>query len=217
MTPFINYFQTLSPALQKMASLYAYLGHNVSEDDKMQLSVHGVCMLGELPLMTSTLIKDEIVVYEAATHFAPEQQHVKPNLYAELLVYTLDNHPEWLDEFDKWPLTRHRHFDELQRAIRRCYTGKMPEPMVLDSHLPPYIISLANDRRYEPLLTMIRDIDFPAFMTAVLRKWMRNDILDEDEIMRRQMQMRKLDDADPEIRELKALHNYYRYIWLRLL
>ncbi|MBO4906382.1 MAG: DEAD/DEAH box helicase [Bacteroidaceae bacterium] len=212
MTPFINYFQTLSPALQKMASLYAYLGHNVSEDDKMQLSVHGVCMLGELPLMTSTLIKDEIVVYEAATHFAPEQQHVKPNLYAELLVYTLDNHPEWLDEFDKWPLTRHRHFDELQRAIRRCYTGKMPEPMVLDSHLPPYIISLANDRRYEPLLTMIRDIDFPAFMTAVLRKWMRNDILDEDEIMRRQMQMRKLDDADPEIRELKALHNYYRYI-----
>lgn len=212
MTTFIQYFNTLQPSLQKMACLYAYLGHNVSEEDKMQLAVHGVCMMGELSLMTNALIKDEIVVHESATHFAPEQQFVRPRLYAELMLFTLEQHPEWLDEFDQWPLTRHKHFHALQQAIRRCHAGKMPEPIVLESNLPPYIIGLASDRRFEPLLTMIRDVDFTSFLTAVIRKWMRDDFVDTEDILKRQMQMRKMDASDPDIRELKALCNYYRYV-----
>ena len=52
--------------------------------------------------------------------------------------------------------------------------------MVLDSSLPPYLISLADDRRFEPLLPMIRDVDFIAFVSALVRKWMKEDFVDPE-------------------------------------
>ncbi len=195
-----------------MACLYAYIGHNVSDDDKLQLAVHGTCMMGEISVITNELIRDEIIVHEAATHFASEQEHVRTRFYADLLCFAMDEHPEWLEEFDQWPLTRNRHFHSLQQAIRRCHSSKMPEPMVLDSNLPPYIVALAADRRYEPMLTMIRDVDFPTFITAVIRKWIRDDYVDNDDILKRQLSLRHLDTSDPDVRELKSLVNYYRYV-----
>ena len=51
MTFVSQYLDTLKPAAQKLACLYAYIGGAVSDDDRTQLSVHGACMLGELPLL----------------------------------------------------------------------------------------------------------------------------------------------------------------------
>lgn len=202
----------LKPAAQKLACLYAYVGQDLSDDDRTQLSVHGACMLGELPLLTNELINENIVVHEPATHFAPERQIIRPRVYGEVMLFCLELHPEWLEEFDTWPLTRYRVFNDLQQAIRRCYAGKRPTPMVLESNLPPYLISLAHDRRFEPLITMIRDVDFTAFISAVVRKWMKEDFVDPDEILKRQMGLRKFDNSDPDIREMKALVNYYSFV-----
>ena len=165
-----HYLASLKPATQKLACLYAYIGQDLSDDDRTQLSVHGACMLGELPLMTNELIEAGIVVHEPATHFAPQRQLIRPRLYGEVMRFCMEEHPEWLEEFDGWPLTRYPDFDALQRALRICQTGKRPQPMVLNSTLPPYLISLVDDRRYEPLVPMIRDVDFPAFISAVVHK-----------------------------------------------
>ena len=203
---------TLTPAAQKLVCLYAYIGQNLSDDDRTQLSVHGTCMLGELPLLTDTLIKEGFVVHEPANHFAPEREFIRPRMYGEVMRFGLETHPEWFEEFDQWPLTRYRNFDELQQAVRYCHTGKRPAPMVLDSALPPYLISLVDERRFEPLMTMIRDVDFPAFISALVRKWMKDDFVDPEDTLRRQLGLRKFDASDPEIREMKALVNYYLYV-----
>ena len=207
-----QHLMTLKPAAQKLACLYAYIGQDLSDDDRTQLSVHGACMLGELPLLTNDLINEGFVVHEPATHFAPQRQMIRPKSYGEVICFGLDTHPEWFDEFDQWPLTRYPAFNQLQQSIRRCHSGKRPDPMVLDSNLPPYLISLANDRRFEPLLTMIRDVDFPAFINAVIRKWMKEDFTDPEEILKRQLSLRKFDNGDPDIREMKALVGYYNFV-----
>ena len=205
---------TFKPAQQKLVCLYAYIGQHLSDEDRVQLSVHGACMMGELPLLTTALIEEGFVVHEAATHFSSARQFIRPRFYGEVMRFGLDNHPEWFKEFDEWPLTRYAAFDELQRAIRICHKGKRPQPMVLNATLPPYLISLADDRRYEPLVTMIRDVDFPAFLSAVLRKWMKEDIRDTEEMIARQLNLRKLDSTDPDVREMKSLVNYYNFVVL---
>lgn len=212
MTVVQHYLSTLKPAMQKLACLYAYIGQDLKDDDRLQLSVHGACLMGELPLLTADLIKEGFVVHEPASHFGPQRQYIRPRMYGEVMRYGLDNHPEWFDEFDTWPLTRYPEYDELQQVVRRCSTGKRPQPIVLDSALPPYLISLVDDRRYEPLMTMIRDVDFPAFINAIARKWIKDDFSDPEEIMRRQLGLRKFDASDPDIREMKALVNYYNYV-----
>lgn len=212
MSPVKQYLLTQKEALQKLACLYAYIGGNLSDDDRTQLSVHGSCLLGELPLLSEELIKQELVVHHPATHFGPAQQSIRPRMYGEIMLFALEEHPEWLEEFDSWPLTRNRDFDALQKTIRRLYNGKAPAPLVLESTLPPYLISLVQDRRFEPLVTMIRDHDFPSFICAVVRKWMRDDNTDPEEMLRRQIGLRKLDKTDPEIREMNALVNYHRFV-----
>lgn len=212
MSPVRQYLQNQTEALQKLAGLYAYVGGNLSDDDRTQLSVHGTCLLGQLPLLTTELIKQDIVVHEGATHFGPARELIRPRMYGEVMLFVLDEHPEWLDEFDSWPLTRYRDYDSLQKAVRRLYQGKVPAPMVLESTLPPYLLSLVQDRRFEPLVTMIRDNDFPAFICAVVRKWMRDDNTDPEEMLRRQLSMRKLDKNDPDIREMNALVGYHRFV-----
>ena len=52
---------------------------------------------------------------------------------------------------------------------------------------------------------MIRDVDFPSFISAVIRKWMRDDYVDESEILKRQMSMRKFDATDADIKEMRML------------
>ncbi len=212
MTVIQQYLSQLKPAIQKLACLYAYIGQDLKDDDRLQLSVHGECLMGELPLFTAELIKDGIVVHEAATHFGPQRQYIRPRMYGEVMRFGLSEHPEWFDEFDEWPLTRYPDYVALQKAVRRCAAGKRPQPMVLDSALPPYLIGLADERRYEPLWTMIRDVDFPAFISAISRKWIKEDFVDPEEIMRRQIGLRKFDATDPEIREMKAVVNYYNYV-----
>ncbi len=212
MTLIQQYLKTFKPAQQKLALLYAYVGQDLSDDDRTQLSVHGACMMGELPIMSAALIKEGFVVHEPETHFSPSRQMIRPRFYGEVMRFGLEEHPEWLKEFDTWPLTRYPHFDALQKAVRVCHSGKRPTPMVLNSVLPPYILGLADDRRYEPLVTMIRDVDFPAFITAVIRKWMKEDFIDPEGMVKRQMSLRKLDQTDVEIRELKALVNYYHFV-----
>ncbi len=212
MTIIQQYLMTFKPALQKLACLYAYVGQNLTDDDRTQLSVHGACMLGELPLLTNELIKEGIVVHEAATHFAPQREFIRPRMYGEVMRFGLDNHPEWFDEFDSWPLTRYRAFDELQQLVRRCHAGKRPLPVVLDSAIPPYLISLVDERRYEPLMTMIRDVDFIGFLSALLRKWMKEDNIDPEETIQRQLGLRKFDPNDSDVREMKALVGYYQYV-----
>ncbi len=212
MTVVQQYLMTFKPAQQKLVCLYAYIGQHLSDDDRVQLSVHGACMLGELPLLTAALIEEGFVVHEPANHFSPDRQFIRPRFYGEVMRFGLDNHPEWFKEFDEWPLTRYPEFDELQRCVRICHNGKRPMPMVLNSTLPPYLISLADDRRYEPLVTMIRDMDFPAFLSAVLRKWMKEDIRDVEEMIPRQLNLRKLDSTDPDVREMKGLVNYYNFV-----
>ncbi len=207
-----HYLASLKPATQKLACLYAYIGQDLSDDDRTQLSVHGACMLGELPLLTNELIEAGIVVHEPATHFTPQRQLIRPRLYGEVMRFCMEEHPEWLEEFDGWPLTRYPDFDALQRALRICQTGKRPQPMVLNSTLPPYLISLVDDRRYEPLVPMIRDVDFPAFISAVVHKWMKEDFPDPSEMIKRQLGMRKFDTSDPDIREMLALVNYFHYV-----
>lgn len=207
-----QYLSTFKPAAQKLVCLYAYIGQDLSDDDRTQLSVHGACMLGELPLLTAMLIEEGFVAHEPATHFAPQRQLIRPRMYGEVMRFGLDEHPEWFDEFDSWPLTRYKGFNELQQLIRRCHSGKRPSPMVLDSSLPPYLISLADDRRFEPLLPMIRDVDFIAFVSALVRKWMKEDFVDPEEILKRQLSLRKFDNNDADVREMKALVNYYRYV-----
>ena len=209
-----QHLQTLKPAEQKLACLFAYIGSTVSDDDKTQLSVHGACMLGELPLLTKALADEGIVAIQPPTHFAPEQQLIRPRYYGDVIAYAIDEHPEWLDEFDTWPLTRHRDFKALQTALRACAQGRTPSPMVLASEVAPYLVGLAHDRRFEPLVTMIRDVDFPAFISAVMRKWMRDDFNDPNEMLKRQMGMRKFDATDPDIKEMRALWNYYNYVCL---
>ncbi len=212
MTVIKQQLMNLKPAMQKMACLYAYIGRDLKEDDRLQLSVHGSCLMGELPLLTADLIKEGIVVHEPESHFGPQQQYIRPRLYGEVMRFGLEEHPEWFEEFDEWPLTRYPDFNDLQKAIRILHTGKRPQPMVLDSSLPPYLISLVDERRFEPLMTMIRDVDFPAFISAIARKWIKDDFDDPEEIMRRQLGLRKFDASDPDIREMKALVNYYNYI-----
>ena len=212
MSPIKQYLSTQKEALQKLACLYAYIGGDLKDDDRTQLSVHGACLLGELPIMTNELIKQELVVYHPATHFGPAQQQIRPRAYGEVMLYALDEHPEWIEEFDSWPLMRYREYDTLQKAVRRLYQGKAPAPMVLDSTLPPYLLGLVQDRRFEPLVTMIRDHDFPAFICAVVRKWMKDDNPDPEEMLRRQLSLRKLDKTDPEIREMNALVGYHRFV-----
>lgn len=198
--------------MQKLACLYAYIGQNLKDEDRLQLSVHGECLMGELPLMTAELIKDGFVVHEAATHFGPQREYIRPRMYGEVFRFGLEQHPEWFDEFDGWPLTRYADYDALQQMVRRCATGKRPQAMILDSALPPYLIGLVDDRRFEPLIPMIRDVDFPTFVSALARKWMKDDFNDPEEIMRREIGLRKFDATDPEIREMKALINYYNYV-----
>ncbi len=205
---------TLKPAAQKLACLFAYIGQAVSDDDKTQLSVHGACMLGELPLLTKTLVDDGIVGIQPPSHFGGEFQFIRPRYYGEVMLFAIDEHPEWLDEFDQWPLTRHRDFKALQASLRQCGAGRTPSPMVLPSEVAPYLVGLAHDRRFESLVTMIRDVDFPAFISAVMRKWMRDDWTDPNEMLKRQMSMRKFDATDPDIREMRALWNYYNYVCL---
>ncbi len=207
-----QHLKTLKPAAQKTAALYAFIGQDVKDDDLVQLSVHGTCLMGELPLLTDELIREGYVAHIAATHFAPAQTIIRPQRYGEVLCYVLDEHPEWLDEFAEWPLTSYPAFVELRQAIRLCHAGKRPQPMVLDSALPPYLISLAHDRRFTPLLTMIRDLDFVPFISATLRKWMKEDFSDPEEIVRRQMEMRRFDATDPDIRQMKALIDYYTFV-----
>jgi len=207
-----QYLLTQKEALQKLACLYAYIGGNLSDDDRTQLSVHGACLMGELPLLTAELIKQEFVVHQDATHFTSPQEFVRPSMYGPLFRFALEEHPEWLEEFDAWPLVRYREFDALQKAVRRCFTGKAPAPMVLESNLPPYLIGLMDDRRFEPLMTMIRDNDFPAFISSLVRKWMIDDNTDPEETLRRQLGLRKFDNSDADIREMKALVNYYRFV-----
>ncbi len=207
-----QHLKTLKPATQKVAALYAYIGQDVKEDDLVQLSVHGTCLMGELPLLTDELIREGYVAHIPATHFAPQQTVIRPQRYGEVICYVLDEHPEWFDEFAEWPLTRYPAFANLLQAIRLCHAGKRPQPMVLDSALPPFLLSLAHDRRFTPLLTMIRDLDFVPFISAAIKKWMKEDFSDPEEIIRRQMEMRRLDASDPDIRQLKALIDYYTFV-----
>ncbi len=202
----------LKPAVQKLACLFAYIGGELSDDDKTQLSVHGSCMLGELPLLTQQLIDDGLVMQLPATHFAAERQMIRPKYYADVLLYAIEEHPDWMTEFDEWPLARHRQFNALQKAIRSCAAGRAPEPMVLPSEVPPYLVGLAHDRRFDAVVTMVRDVDFPAFISACIRKFMREDYVDSDEMLKRQMGLRKFDTSDPDIKEMRALWNYYKYV-----
>ena len=212
MTIIHQQLSAMKTAQQKLACLYAYIGQDLKDDDKIQLSVHGSCLMGELPLLTTALINEGIVAHEPANHFMPARQFIRPRMYGEVMRFCLEEHPEWLEEFDEWPLTRYRDFDALQKAVRRCASGKSPVPMVLESTLPPYLISLVDDRRFEPLMTMIRDIDFPPFICALVRKWMKEDFTDPEETLRRQLGLRKLDNSDADIREMKALVGYHRYV-----
>lgn len=212
MTLVTQHISTLKPAAQKLACLYAYMGQHLNDDDKLQLAVHGACMMGELPLLTANLIEEGIVMHEPATHFGPERQLIRPRFYAETLLFAMESHPEWLDEFDSWPLTRNNDFNTLQAAFRRCYAGKAPAPMVLNANMPPYLIGTAHERRFEPLMTMIRDVDFPAFICACMRKWMKEDFTDPEEIVKRQLNMRRFDNSDSDIKEMRALFNYYTYV-----
>ena len=207
-----QYLSTLAPALQKLACLYAYIGHDLKDDDKLQLSVHGACMMGELPLLTASLIKEGFVIHEAATHFTPQRQTIRPRYYGEVMRYGLETHPEWFEEFDSWPLTRHAGFDALQKAVRRCFDGKAPAPMVLDSAMPPYLVGLVDDRRFERLIPMVRDVDFPAFIGALTRKWIKEDFPDPEETLRRQLELRKFDATDAEVREMRSQVHYFNYV-----
>lgn len=168
--------------------------------------------MGEIPLLTTELIKEGFVVYEPATHFGPERQIIRPRFYGEVMRFGLEEHPEWFDEFDSWPLTRYREFDELQKAVRRCFASKPLTPMVLDSSLPPYLIGLVDDRRFERLMTMVRDVDFPAFIGALTRKWMKEDFPDPEDTLRRQLDLRKFDATDIDVREMRAQVNYFTYV-----
>ncbi|MCR4993922.1 MAG: DEAD/DEAH box helicase [Bacteroidales bacterium] len=212
MTIVQQYLSTFKTSLQKLACLYAYIGQDLKDDDRLQLSVHGDCMMGELPIMTAELIKEGFVIHEPATHFGPQRQYIRPRMFGEVMRFGLETHPEWFEEFDKWPLTRYAEYDALQRAVRFLAAGKRPQPMVLDSSLPPYLLGLADARCFEPLWTMIRDVDFPAFIGAIARKWIKDDFEDPEEIMRREIGLRKFDSTDPDIREMKSIVNYYNYV-----
>lgn len=212
MNPFRQYIQTLKPAEQQLACLYAYIGGDLKDDDKTQLAVHGACMLGELPLLTNTLLESAIIVHQPATHFGPEQQFIRPKHYADVMLFAIEEHLDWLKEFQTWPLTRYPQFDAMQKAVRMCAAGKMPPPMVLGADIPPYLIGFAHDRRFEPLITMIRDVDFPSFIGACLKKWIKEDFADPDDVLKRQLAMRRLDATDPDIKEMNALANYFRYV-----
>ncbi len=212
MTIIKQHLMTLKPAAQKLACLYAYIGQDMKEDDRLQLSVHGACLMGELPLLTAELIQEGYVIHEPASHFGPQQQYIRPRMYGEVMRFALEEHPEWFEEFDSWPLTHYPNFVTLQKYVRQLYAGKRPQPIVLDSSLPPYLVGLVDERRFEPLMTMIRDVDFPSFISAIARKWMKEDFSDPDEIMRRQLGLRRFDATDSDIREMKALVNYYNYV-----
>ncbi len=210
--PLHQLLSTLKPAAQKLACMYAFVGGDMSDDDKLQLSVHGECMMGELPLLTAELVRADIVVAEAATHFAPGHEHIRPRHYGDVMTYVLTAHPEWLHELATWPLTRYPEFADLRKAILRLHAGEPAQPMVFSSAMPPYMVGLAHDVRYSTLISMIRDNDFAAFATAVITRWMRMDYVDTVGIMRRQMSLRKLDASDPDIRQLRSLMAYYDYV-----
>ncbi|MCR5181248.1 MAG: DEAD/DEAH box helicase [Bacteroidaceae bacterium] len=206
---------TQKEALQKLLCLYAYIGGDLKDEDRTQLSVHGSCLLGELPLLTQELVKQDFVVAQPPSHFGPAQQFIRPRMYGEAMLFALEEHPEWLEEFDTWPLGRYRDFDLLQKAVRRLYAGKAPAPMVLASHLPPYLLSCVQERRLEPLITMIRDNDFPAFVCGLARKWIKDDFPDPAGTLFRQISMRKrLDKTDPDIKEMFSTVNYFNYVCL---
>ena len=82
-----QHLKTLKPATQKVAALYAYIGQDVKEDDLVQLSVHGTCLMGELPLLTDELIREGYVAHIPATHFAPQQTVIRPQRYGEVICY----------------------------------------------------------------------------------------------------------------------------------
>lgn len=212
MTFLRQYIQTLKPSVQQLACLYAYIGGDLKDEDKTQLAVHGVCMMGELQIMTGTLLDSTIIVHQPATHFGPEQQFIRPKYYAEVMLFAMEEHPEWLKDFDSWPLTRYTSMNNLQKAVRMCAAGKMPPPMLLEADIPPYLMGFAHDRRFEPLITMIRDVDFPAFISACIKKWIKEDFSDPDDVLKHQLSMRKFDTSDPDIKALHALAGYYRYV-----
>ena len=212
MNYFRQYIHNISPAAQKLACLYAYIGGHLSDEDKTQLAVHGACMMGELPLLTASLIEDGIVAHLPATHFAPEQQMIRARYYADVMLFAIEEHLDWIHEFQKWPLTRNPKYDDLQKVVRMCAAGKMPPPIMLDTNMPPYLVGLANDRRFDSLLLMIRDVDFPAFIMACIKKWMKDDFKDNDEILQKHLSMRKLDDSDPDIKMMFSLVNYYNFV-----
>ena len=212
MSPFRQYILTLKPAAQQLACLYAYIGGDLKDDDKTQLAVHGACMMGELPLLTGTLLESCIIVHQPATHFGPEQQFIRAKYYAEVMLFAIEEHLDWLKEFETWPLTCYPQFDTLQKAVRMCAAGKMPPPMVLGAEMPPYLMGFAYDRRFEPLITMIRDVDFPSFISACIKTWIKEDFSDPEDLLKRQMSMRRFDNTDPDIKALNALANYYRYV-----
>ncbi|MBR6458986.1 MAG: hypothetical protein IKS49_02350, partial [Actinomycetaceae bacterium] len=85
----IQQLQTLSPAQQKLAVLYAYVGGPLSDDDRTQLSVHGTCMLGELPILTAQLVEQGFVATLPATHFAPQCEQIRPRYYGDVLLFAL--------------------------------------------------------------------------------------------------------------------------------
>ena len=212
MSPLRQYLLTLKPAAQQMACLYAYIGADLKDEDKTQLAVHGACMMGELPLLTATLLDSTIIVHQPATHFGPEQQFIRPKYYADVMLFAAEEHPEWLNEFETWPLTRYPQFNAMQKAVRLCVAGKMPPPMVLGAEMPPYLIGFAHDRRFEPLVTMIRDVDFPSFITACIKKWIKEDFSDTEDVLKRQLSMRRFDNTDPDIKAMNALAGYFRYV-----
>ena len=207
-----KYISTLRPALQKMACLYAYIGGNVTDEDEVQLSVHGACMMGELQIMEGELIRDGIVRHDHATSVSSQQRRIFPRVYGEVMRFGLEEHPEWFEEFDSWPLSRYTLMQELQRNIRSCHEGKGTNRVILDSSLPPYLVALAHVRKFEPLINLVRDVDFPAFITAVIKRWLRDDYVDVEGMIYRQLQQRRLDHDSSDVRSLKALFNYYVYI-----
>ncbi|MBO4801155.1 MAG: DEAD/DEAH box helicase [Bacteroidaceae bacterium] len=207
-----QYLMTMKPAFQKLACLYAYIGQDLKEDDKLQLSVHGTCMMGELPILTTELIKENFVVHEPATHFGPQKQYIRPRFYGEVMLFCMEEHPEWLKEFDQWPLNRYTNFDLLQKTVRTLFKGKVPPPMVLTADMPPYLLGLVHDRRFERLITMIRDVDFPAFIGALTRKWIKDDFPDPEEMIPRQLEIRRPDNTDPDVRLMNSQINYFNYV-----
>ena len=117
MSPVKQYLLTQKEALQKLACLYAYIGGNLSDDDRTQLSVHGSCLLGELPLLSEELIKQELVVHHPATHFGPAQQSIRPRMYGEIMLFAL----EYIKGFERFLTDVCKSVDKQMTIVCRPY------------------------------------------------------------------------------------------------